>query len=133
MPRTAYRLVWVKRFGCADTPAGSIAPRPAQEHLTSGDGWVERLLGRSLSHFAGVWGFTTNGTGHVPRTSLPTADATLPIDWTTEDEPRDQDKPTSIGASGAKTAWLQRFLLHTGRDGASQHDHGIEVVLPGKK
>jgi hypothetical protein len=54
------------------------------------------------------------------------------IDWPNGDEQRDWNKQTFIGASGAKTAWIQRFLLHTGRDGAQRHDHGIDVVLPGK-
>lgn len=54
------------------------------------------------------------------------------IDWTEEDQPVGQKKK-SAQAFGPKTSWLQRFLLHTGKQDAQHQDHGIEVVLPGKK
>jgi hypothetical protein len=38
-----------------------------------------------------------------------------------------------VGASAQNASWLQRFLFQLGRDEVKHHDHGIEVVLPGKK
>jgi hypothetical protein len=55
------------------------------------------------------------------------------IDWTDVDAPREQHRISALGASAQKASWLQRFLLHMGADDAMPHDHGIEVVLPGKK
>jgi len=55
------------------------------------------------------------------------------IDWTDVDAPREQHRISALVASAQKASWLQRFLLHMGTDDAQHHDHGIEVVLPGKK
>jgi hypothetical protein len=55
------------------------------------------------------------------------------IDWTEIDEHDSRSKKSALGASAQKASWLQRFLLHMGTDDATHHDHGIEVVLPGKK
>lgn len=55
------------------------------------------------------------------------------IDWTEIDTPREQNKLSALGASPQKASWLQRFLFHMGQEESTPHDHGIEVVLPGKK
>lgn len=87
---------------------------------------VQERVNRSLQTFAGAWG--TNGTGNGSGT--PT---TPVIDWTEIDEHDSRSKQGALGASPQKASWLQRFLLHLGQDDATPHDHGIEVVLPGKK
>ena len=55
------------------------------------------------------------------------------IDWTEADEHDSRQKKAALGASPQKVSWLQRFLFQMGQDDATPHDHGIEVVLPGKK
>jgi hypothetical protein len=64
----------------------------------------------------------------MPRTSV-----TPVIDWTDKDEADSRQKKSALGASPQKASWLQRFLLQMGQDDVKLHDHGIEVVLPGKK
>ena len=54
------------------------------------------------------------------------------IDWT-EDDAHQEQKKSVVSASAQKVSWLQRFLFHTGREDAMQYDHGIEVVLPGRR
>jgi hypothetical protein len=80
--------------------------------------------GRSLQAVAGFWGRNGNDHGSAPPPV---------IDWTTGDSDREQKKQSLVGASPQKASWLQRFLFQLGRDEAKPHDHGIEVVLPGKK
>ena len=87
---------------------------------------IKALLGRSLQTFAGVWGNNGNGNGSATPTKPM-------IDWTEIDEHDSRQKKAVLGASPQKASWLQRFLLHMGREEARPHDHGIEVVLPGKK
>jgi hypothetical protein len=64
------------------------------------------------------------------RQSNPAAKAV--IDWTAGEASHEPNK-NIVGASAQKASWLQRFLFHTGLAEVKPHDHGIEVVLPGKK
>jgi hypothetical protein len=93
---------------------------------------VNELLGRSLNTFAGMWGST--GTGSVaPTKALAQPGLSPVIDWTEDNSQGEQKKNTAIGLSTQKNSWLQRFLLHTGREEAKHHDHGIEIMLAKKQ
>jgi hypothetical protein len=88
--------------------------------------------GRSLlDSFTGLWGGSL-GQGHAAPT-MPRISVTPVIDWTDRDEADSRQKKSVLGASPQKASWLQRFLLQMGQDDVKPHDHGIEVVLPGKK
>jgi hypothetical protein len=95
---------------------------------------LQDLFDRSLKSFAGSWGNNGNGNGILTPTKPRTLDVAAPvIDWDDLDEQHEQRPISSTGTSGQKASWLQRFLLHMGREHEAHHDHGIEVVLPGKK
>ena len=111
----------VRRSLLTDLPADPVGPSPSPPGESAKD-----VGGRSLQIFAGVW--VRNGIEHGSAT--PTKPV---IDWTEVEASHEQKKKAVFGASAQKTSWLQRFLLHMGREGARPHDHGIEVVLPGKK
>ena len=97
---------------------------------------LKDLLDRSLKSFAGSWGGSsqtvpypaTPGTPSIPRSTVAPV-----IDWDDLDEQHEQRPISSTGTSGQKASWLQRFLLHMGREHEAHHEHGIEVVLPGKE
>jgi hypothetical protein len=55
------------------------------------------------------------------------------IDWRTDEERVEPHEQTRLKTVSSKFSWLPRFLLHTGREAVKSHDHGIAVVLPGKK
>ena len=79
-----------------------------------------------LDTFAGLWG--TSGTRNGSAAS------TKPIiDWTEIDGYNSLQKKAALDASPQKASWLPRFLLHLGQEDATSHDHGVEVLLPGKK
>ncbi|SPP66892.1 hypothetical protein NITLEN_90147 [Nitrospira lenta] len=87
---------------------------------------------RSLQAVAGAWG--GGGTEPIPGASSTGSSAVAPvIDWREREGPQESHKKMALGFSVHKTSWLQRFLLDTGREEVAPHDHGIEVVLPGKK
>lgn len=111
----------VRRSLLADFPAGPVGQSPSSHNAS-----VRELLNRSLTTFAGTWVSTGNGNGSA-TTTKPV------IDWTEIDERDSRQKKTALGTSPQKASWPQRFLLHLGQDEAKPHDHGIEVVLPGKK
>jgi hypothetical protein len=99
------------------------------ESETSHENLIDRLLSGSRSAFAGLWGATGAGQGTSSR-----PDAAVPvIDWREDEERGDSDEQTRLKTVSSKFSWLPRFLLHTGREAVKSHDHGIEVVLPGKK
>ena len=97
---------------------------------------LKDLLDRSLKSFAGSWGGSsqtvpypaTPGTPSIPRSTVAPV-----IDWDDLDAQHEQRPISAFAASAQKTSWLQRFLLHMGREHEAHHEHGIEVVLPGKK
>ena len=102
-------------------------PAPGAEAFS-----VKEFLGRSLKTFMGAWGST--GTGSVATTKSLTQPVLSPvIDWTEDDSHGEQKKSPMIGMSTQKASWLGKFLIHTGREEAKHHDHGIEVVLAKKK
>jgi hypothetical protein len=91
---------------------------------------VNELLGRSVNTFAGMWG----STGSVaPTKALAQPGLSPVIDWTEDNSQGEQKKSTAIGLSTQKNSWLQRFLLHTGREEAKHQDHGIEIMLAKKQ
>jgi len=88
-------------------------------------------LNHSRTTFARAWG--SNGTGNGSATPTKPTTVNPVIDWTEIDEHDSRSKKSALCASPQKTSWLQRFLFQMGQDDATPHDHGIEVVLPGKK
>ncbi|MDH5642400.1 MAG: hypothetical protein OEY28_14010, partial [Nitrospira sp.] len=97
--------------------------------FTSHENLVGQLLRGARESFAGLWGATGTGQGPSVR-----PDVAVPrIDWGDDEESRPLHPPAPLATTPAKPSWLSRFLFHTGRDVAKPHDHGIEVVLPGKK
>ena len=118
----------VRRSVLTDLPADPVGPSPSPQAspLAPPSLSAKALLDRSITTFTGVWGNTGTGKGSATPT-------TPVIDWTEVDEHDSWSKKGALGASALKASWLQRFLFHTGREEAKPHDHGIEVVLPGKK
>ena len=93
---------------------------------------MQELLGYSRNTFMGVWGNSGNGSAATAK-SLTQPMLSPMIDWTEDDSQGKQKKSQGIGLSTQKASWLGRFLIDTGCEEATHHDHGIEIVLAKKK
>jgi len=106
---------------------GTASPRHPSL-FTFHENLVGQLLRGSRSTFSGLWGVSGTGQGSSSR-----PDASVPrIEWGDDEEEGILHAPMMLKAASSKTSWLSRFLSYTGR-AADHHEHGIEVVLPGKK
>ncbi|MDH5668189.1 MAG: putative Ig domain-containing protein [Nitrospira sp.] len=105
------------------TPVSPISPFTPHQDL------IGQLLRGEQESFAGVWGAIETGQGPSSR-----PEAVLPrIEWGDDEERVDLTESITLKTTTVKPSWLSRFLFYTGREAVKPQDHGIEVVLPGRK